>query len=356
MPASESAAEPLPDRQPPRSRLSQWAALTVGAGLVGLLFVAGDLVGLIVLGAALAYLLVPLVDRLERRGVGRTMGATLVLVGLTAGLALAGLLTAPAVAEQAASLQRRWASGELLALAADAERALADLLPLVEPGQLGLVQALRETIRTDTGPLIGYVPDLFEAVGNSVLVPFVLFGLLRDGPVLRRRLLSSVPNRYFEFAMNVAYKADAHLGDYLRGQALIALLVGAATSLGLGLIGVDYYLVLGLVTGLANFVPYVGFAVSAALAVGVAVVTSGDTHQVVLVLVLFGMLQAVENIVFQPWITGRNVAMHPVLVLLAILVGGRVAGVLGMALAVPVAAILKVVVVETALNLRRYHL
>ena len=174
--------------------------------------------------------------------------------------------------------------------------------------------------------------------------------------LLERRLLAVVPNRYFEFGMNVLYKADAHLGGYLRGQAVISVLVGATTALALGLLGVEYYLVLGLVTGIANVVPYVGFAVSAALALGVSVVTTGDFHQAAGVLVTFGVLQTVENVVFQPWITGRTISMDPALVLLAILVGGRVGGVLGMALGVPVAAVLKVLIVETVTGLRRYHL
>ena len=116
----------------------------------------------------------------------------------------------------------------------------------------------------------------------------MLFALLKDGPVLRRRLLGIVPNRYFEFGMNVIYKADAHLGGYLRGQAVIAVLVGASTALGLGLVGVDYYLVLGLVTGVANLVPYVGFVVSAGLSIAVSVVTTGDVNQAVGVLAVFG--------------------------------------------------------------------
>ena len=144
--------------------------------------------------------------------------------------------------------------------------------------------------------------------------------------MIRRRLLTAVPNRYFEFAMTVLFKADAHLGGYLRGQALIALLVGSSTALGLGLLGVEYYLVLGLLTGLANFVPYVGFVVSASLSVGVTIVTTGGMDLVGPVLILFVVLQTIENVVFQPWITGKNVSMHPVMVLLAILIGGRVGG------------------------------
>ena len=340
----------------PASRLSQWARLAAVAALVGLVVIAQDLAALVLLGAVLAYLLLPLVDRVERRGVDRTMATALVLLGLVAAGALVVALALPAALDQVASLQARWESGELLALLRNVEATLAARFGLDDPSALGLVESVREALGPGGRPLIGYVPDALETVGNAVVVPFVLFALLKDGPSLRRRLLSVVPNRYFEFTMTVFYKADAHLGGYLRGQALIALLVGTSTAVGLGLLGVDYYLVLGLVTGLANFVPYVGFVVSAGLAVLVSVVTTGDTGQVGGVVLLFGALQLVENVVFQPWITGKNVSMHPVVVLLAILVGGRIGGVMGMALAVPVAAVLKVLFLETAIGLRRYHL
>lgn len=367
-PPAEAAPAPRPAPRPagppdaaaappvPASQLSRWVWLLTLAGVVALVAVASDIAGLIVLGAVAAYLLVPLVNGLERRGMGRTQATTLVIAVLLTVTGLVVALALPAVLDQLGSLQRRWESGELLGLVRDMEAALASKLGFVEPSDLGLVTSVRAAIRADTGPLIGYVPDALETMGNAFIVPFVLFALLKDGPTLRKRLLSVVPNRYFEFAMTVFYKADAHLGGYLRGQAFIAVLVGASTALGLGLLGVDYYLVLGLVTGLANFVPYVGFVVSAALCVVVSIVTTGGTSQVAAVLVLFVVLQTIENVVFQPWITGKNVSMHPVMVLLAILVGGRVAGVMGMALGVPVAAVLKVVFLETVVGLRRYHL
>ncbi len=341
---------------PSRGGLRLWVGLALAAGLVGLLAVAADLVGLLAVGAVLGYLLLPVVDGLERRGLSRTAAAALVLAVVLGVVVLAGVLAVPAVTEQAMALRARWQSGDLLRLVTEAEAALAARLPGVDAADLGLRSAVERALAPDDTPLIAYVPSAFEAVGNAVLVPFVLFGVLRDGPDVRRRLLATVPNRYFEFTMNVAFKADAHLGGYLRSQATISVLVGAATALGLAIAGVDSYLVLGLVTGLANVVPYVGFAVSAGLAVVVSILTSGAMDEVVWVLVVFGVVQGLENVVFQPWITGRTVSMPAVLVLLAILVGGRVGGVVGMALAVPVAAVLKVLVVETVIHLRRYHL
>ena len=346
----------MPAARRPGRTLSLWVGL--GALVLAVLVVraAPDLVALVVLGATLAYLLVPLVDRLERLGMGRTLGTTAVLVGLAVVVGGTAYAAAPTVAAQAEQIQIRWQSGELLSLLGRAEAAIAAHLRGTRAEDVGLTSAVRRWAESDNAPLVGYLPTVLNAVSNGVVVPFVLFTLLRDGPVLRKRLLKVVPNRYFEFGMNVLYKADAHLGGYLRGQAVIALLVGVSTALALGVLGVDYYLVLGAVTGLANLVPYVGFAVSMGLALVVSVVTTGDFNQAAGVIAIFVVLQTVENIVFQPWITGRTVSMDPALVLLAILVGGRLGGVLGMALGVPAAAILKVVAVETVTGLRRYHL
>lgn len=349
---TDDAARP-PGRLGPLS-----ISVAIGSVALAVLIVraAPDLVALVVLGATLAYLLVPLVDRLERAGVGRTAGTALVLLALALVTAVTVYAGAPVIADQAAQIRGRWESGELLGLLRRAEVAIASHVRGTQADDIGLTSAASTWFETDSGPLVGYLPTVLNAASNAIVVPFVLFTLLRDGPVLRRRLLAVVPNRYFEFGMNVLYKADAHLGGYLRGQAVIAVLVGVSTSLALGVLGVDYYLVLGLVTGAANLVPYVGFAVSAGLALAVSVLTTGDFNQAAGVITIFVVLQTVENIVFQPWITGRTVSMDPALVLLAILVGGRVGGVLGMALGVPAAAILKVVAVETVTGLRRYHL
>jgi len=337
------------------SPLSLWSAGVAVLAIAAFAWIAPDLFGLVMLGAVLAYLLVPIVNRMERRGMSRTVASAIVLVVLSIGLTVLGIWLVPLLSEQGAELQDRWRNGELLGLLEQAEVMLAAHLP-IEPGQLGLVTAAQQAIQSESVSLIDYLPGALEMLGNAFIVPFVLFALLKDGPNVRRRLVGLVPNPYFEFAMSVLYKADAHLGDYLRGQALIAVLVGASTAIGLGLLGVKYYLVLGLLTGLANFVPYIGFVVSAALTIAVSVLSTGGFEQAVWVAILFVVLQSIENVVFQPWITGKNVSMHPVLVLLAILVGGRIGGVMGMALGVPAAAILKVVAVETVVNLRRYHL
>ncbi|MEM1056019.1 MAG: AI-2E family transporter [Bacteroidota bacterium] len=356
------SSRPLSSLAPPAYRppektghLGGATAFVILAGVISLVFVAPGIAALAVVAGVIAYLLLPLVDRLERKGATRTMAAWVVFVGLLLVLGLLMAFGAPILLEQGQALQSKWVSGEIPRLLAEAEADLAQKMPLVEPGELGLVESIRTATAGDNQPLVVYAPAAMEAIGNAILVPFVVFALLKDGPRIRKSLLSLVPNRTFEFAMGVVYKIDAHLGGYLRGQAIVAVFVGATTALGLWALGVEYYLVLGIVTGIANFVPYVGFVVSCVLALAVSVLTSDGFTQATGVFVLFVFLQILENAALQPWITGKNVSLHPALVLGAILVGGKVGGVLGMALAVPAAAVIKVVVVETVVNLRRFH-
>lgn len=331
-----------------------WLSALVAPAL--LLIYGRDLVVLVIVAAVLAYLLFPLVNLLERRGLGRTLASSIVFFSLFLLLGGLGWWMIPRVAEQATEWQASLGDGRLYTLLDRLEADLVARLPFVEPGSLGLSATARLNLEAQESQLLGYATNAMSIVGNLVVIPFVLFFLLRDGSRIQKELVALVPNRYFEFTMGVLYKIDAHLGGYLRGQSLVALLVGLATMTGLGIVGVNYYVLLGVITGLANFIPYVGFVISAGIALTVSVLTTGGIGQLFGIVVVFAVVQTMENAVLQPMITARNVALHPVSVLIAILLGGRIAGVLGMALAVPVVAIAKVIIVETAVTLRRFRL
>ncbi len=315
-----------------------------------------DLLILFLVAAIIAYLLNPLVNGLERRGMRRTTAATVIFFSLSLLVVVLGWLLVPIIAEQAVGWQGELGDGRLFALIDRLEADLAELLPLVEPGSLGLSESARRAIETQERHLLSNATGALSMIGNLVVIPFVLFFLLRDGTRLMKKLVSLVPNRYFEFTMGVIYKIDAQLGSYLRGQSLVALLVGIATIIGLGLVGVNYYVMLGIFTGIANFIPYVGFLISAGLTLAISVLSTGGMGQILGIVIVFVLVQTLENVILQPWITARNVSLHPVSVLLAILLGGRLAGVVGMALAVPTVAVAKVILVETAITLRRFRL
>ncbi|MEM0963917.1 MAG: AI-2E family transporter, partial [Bacteroidota bacterium] len=143
----------------PAGRLSLWATLLALAALIALIVAAPDLAALTLLGAVLAYLLSPIVNGLERRGMDRTLSAALMLVVLTAIGALAVSLALPQALDQLMSLQARWESGDLLRLVQEAEVALARQLEVVDPEDLGLVASIRDAMSPGSAPLVGYVPD-----------------------------------------------------------------------------------------------------------------------------------------------------------------------------------------------------
>lgn len=338
----------------PSFKTFAWLSTLLAAGLV--VVYAGDLVVLVLIATVLAYLLTPVVSKLERRGMSRTLSALLVFTTLSVLLVVVVVLLTPLISGQISTMQERWASGEFLQLLDNLETDISEAVPAISDRSLNLAQSANNFVETQQSKLIRYAGDAVTVLGNLVVVPFVLFFFLRDGSRIRKQLVSIVPNRYFEFTMGVLFKIDEHLGSYLRGQSLVAFLVGLFTTIGLGILGVDYYLMLGFLTGVANFIPYVGFVISALATLSVSVIVTGGFSQILWILIIFGVVQSLENIILQPTITARKVSLHPVSVLLAILVGGRIAGVIGMALAVPTIAILKVIIVETVVTLRKYRL
>jgi putative permease len=173
---------------------------------------------------------------------------------------------------------------------------------------------------------------------------------------MKKGFIDAVPNRYFEFSLNVLQKMDSQLGNYLRGQFLVALMIGTLSTITLWLLGVDFFLMIGPIAGLMNMIPYVGPIAGGLLAIIASVITSGQFDTIPGIVIAFTAIQIFDNSLLQPLILARNVELHPMLILLAILIGGKLFGIVGLLLAVPFAAILKVIIVETVVNFRRYHL
>ena len=173
---------------------------------------------------------------------------------------------------------------------------------------------------------------------------------------MKKGFIDIVPNKYFEFSLNVLQKMDAQLGNDLRGQFLVAAIIGSLSTLVLWFLGVDFFMVIGPLAGLANMIPYVGPVAGGLLAILASVVTTGVFDTIPSIVIAFVLIQLLDNSLLQPLILARNVELHPMLILLAILIGGKLFGIVGLLLAVPFTAIVKVIAVETFVNLRRYHI
>lgn len=333
--------------------LAGWAAVI--AAVLALLWALGGLVQVLLVAALLAYLLDPLVTRVERLGAERTRAAALVFAGASVVVAAAIVVGLPPLVAQLRALEAGFSADHVAALLGDVETYLAAHFGAVVPDDLALTERVQAFVAAHAGDVVLAVPGALGLLVDLALIPFVLFFLLKDGPALRHRLIGAVPNRYFELALTLCHKVDGQLGGYLRGQFVAALVVAVQATAVLWLLGVPYFVLIGLVAGLTNMIPYVGPVVGGALATVVTLATGGGGQQALLVAGAFALIQVVDNAVVQPLVLARHVALHPLLILLSVFVGGRLFGPLGLLLAVPAAAALKVVVVETVRTLRHYR-
>jgi len=302
----------------------------------------------------IAYLLDPVVDRLEARRIPRTLGVLLVTVVLIGGLVAVFWVVVPEVRYQVQVLSQRvpqwaerlyvWARPILqkfhISLEAESVEAYAQRL-------LGWVQAhlpqLWGPVRRVLQGMFTGVAGFIVGVYQFIMVPVMAFYLLRDYNKIGPRFYSLLPPAWRPVAREWLREIDQAVGGFLRGQFLIALFLAVYYAIGLSLLGVPLGFLLGLLSGLANIVPYMSLVVGLIPAALLAFLDQPSLWRVLWVLALFESGQLIEGLILGPRIMGRQTGLHPVTVILAILVGGTLMGLWGIFLAVPAAALLKAV-------------
>lgn len=185
--------------------------------------------------------------------------------------------------------------------------------------------------------------SIVSVISYLALVPLVLFFFLLQGPEMRHNILCLIPNRYFEMVLILQYKISSQLGNYLRGILIEAGIVGGLSGFFLLLLGVDYALIIGSVAGICNLIPYLGPVSGAIPAMIVFYLKTGTIKSVVYIIVLFAVVQFIDNMLVQPIIYSQSIDLHPLIVLFAVIVGGTFGGLWGLVLAVPIAGVIKVI-------------
>lgn len=189
---------------------------------------------------------------------------------------------------------------------------------------------------------------------NIVIVPFITYFILAEGDIGIKKLVERIPNKYFEMMLNVIHKLQRELTSYLRGLLLESSLVGCISIIGLTIIGVPYAIILGVITGVANIVPYLGPIVGAGLAVLVSLITTGDFQMLAPIIILALVTRLADDLILQPICFGKSLDMHPVAVVLTLIIGHQLMGVSGMVISIPIATILRVSATETYWGLKNY--
>jgi predicted PurR-regulated permease PerM len=331
-----------------RSATLQW--LVGAALLLALLYVLTPILTPFVAAAILAYLCAPLVNWLSMRGVPRTVGVLLVMLGLFAVMISLLLLVAPLLQREIVLFTAR------LPLFADNLR--QKLVPFLNQTLHLNVHwdgdALRSMLSTHlqqgAGGMAGKVlpwlgggsAALLGLLVNAVLLPLVLFYLLRDWPALLERIEELVPRRWNRETLHLAGEADRVLSEFLRGQVLVMLVMSLFYSTGLSLTGLDFALPIGLVAGMLVFIPYVGMLTGLVLATLAAAAQFTSFGSILPVWGVFAVGQALEGMVVTPRLVGERIGLHPVAVIFALLAFGQIFGFFGVLLALPASAVLLV--------------
>ncbi|GGI93916.1 AI-2E family transporter [Polymorphobacter multimanifer] len=332
-----------------------WGWLVLLIGLGALAWASRSVAGPFIAGFILAYLLDPAATRLQRTGLGRGTASAIALVVAVALLAGLVLASAPIIQEQIAQLIVR-APGII-----DSAVPLAEDLMRRTASQID-VKGLLETM---AGRALGWLTDsagsiiagglgLVSVVNFLIVTPIVAFYLLRDWPGIVGAVESWWPRRQLPAFRQVMKDSDAALGGFLRGQLIVCLVLAVFYAVGWSLVGLDHAIVLGILAGVLAFVPFLGVIVAVVLSLLVALGQFGlDWLQLLLVFGVFQSGQIVERAFLTPKLIGDRIGLHPVWVLFAVFAGGAVAGIAGVFMAVPVAAVLGVVVRAMLANYRQ---
>lgn len=324
-----------------------FAVLLVSGGLVYLL---GPILTPFLAGALLAYIFDPLVDRLETRGLSRTTGTVVVIVLAGLGVLALLLVALPLFQGQFAELSQRVpAAFDLLRT-----RFLPWLQQTFGIG-IDFNLAALKTWLTEKATQNGtaWLPSLqtgaLAIVGvlvNLLLIPVVMFYLLRDWDVMVARIATLAPRRWLGTVTRVARDMDAVVGEFLRGQLAVMATLSLYYALALWAAGLDYALPIGILTGVLSFVPFLGFGLGVILALLVALLQFTDWTGVAWVAGIYLAGQVLESYVITPRLVGKRVGLHPVAVIFALAAFGQLFGFVGVLLAVPLAAILLVALRE----------
>lgn len=306
----------------------------------------------LVFAAGLVFLLNPLVNALQRSRVPRIVGTFLAFLTLAALLVAAGFLLVPVVQQQSADFAQELPNlydTILVWLEETGERLNLDIGP---PPTLESIQAWiqdpanQETIQQVVGNFGSFGGDLIRGVAELlavvVLAPLLALYMLIDLPRTKGLATELTPPSHREEVTFVAGHVVTALGSFVRGQLLVAFIVGVAGSLGLWILDIPFWLIIGILSGILNLVPFAGPVVGGALAALVALL-DGSLTKALIAVVIFTLIQQLDNHVITPLVQRARVQLSPMVIVLALIIGGSLAGLLGVLVAVPLTAAIRIV-------------
>jgi predicted PurR-regulated permease PerM len=322
----------------------------VGLIIAGLMYLLQPVLTPFVVGIFIAYLADPFADRLEDKGCSRTIATVLVFVVLILVLVAMIVIIVPLLVKQIQTLANTLPQAELWYNTILLPWMQVHLGADVKVMNLKLVTDTLSAEWKETGGLISKVIkyatqsslNLISTLGSMAMIPLVAFYMLRDFDLVTAKLMALFPMNIQPRISVLALESNDVLAAFMRGQLLVMFGLGVIYALGLSFVGLDYALLVGVLGGLASVVPYLGFIVGIASAMTIGFFQFDSLLPLSLVLLVFVVGQMIESFILTPVFVGDRIGLHPVAVIFAILAGGQLFGFMGILLALPISAVIMV--------------
>jgi predicted PurR-regulated permease PerM len=294
------------------------------------------------IGGFITYLLHPIVEKLHEKGLHRGLAIFLIYFLFFGGIGLAIYKGIPAfisqvrdLAESAPILAEQYRSW-IKELQSHTREWPDGLQEHINDGIIGFEKKLDSLLTVIANSLMNILNFAFALM----IIPFIAFYMLKDFTIIKRAVWYITPKQWRRKGTRFLKDIDESLGSYIRGQLLVCLIIGSLSSILFWIFHLKYPLLLGMIIGVTNVIPYFGPIIGAVPAVFIAATSSGKLV-IITIAIVFG-LQFLEGNILSPYIVGKSLHMHPLMIMLALTAGGEIGGIIGMIIAVPVLVVLKV--------------
>jgi predicted PurR-regulated permease PerM len=322
--------------------------IAIGCILFGILLALYLIRGLLtpfIIAFVITFFLNPVVDYMEREGINRTLAVMVLIILSLLVLFIVWKLTWPTIQAEVNDLKEN-APAYMNKIQENLNRAI-DLLEknigLIPKGTL--TKALQQKIKSltsETGDVGSLIKIIKELVTTLIIIPFVVFFLLKDGRKIKKMLIAYVPNKYFETFLVLFHKINQQISNYIRGQLTDAIIVGVIAIIGLYLVGMNYAFLIGAVLGMFNIIPFIGPLMGLVFGSLLILIDTGSAVHLLKFIGVYVCIRLLDDVMISPLALSRSVHVHTLMVIIVIMLGGFFHGILGMLLAVPLYCSIKV--------------
>ncbi|WP_442595132.1 AI-2E family transporter [Neobacillus sp. D3-1R] len=299
-----------------------------------------------IIAALITYLLHPLVERIHEMGLHRGLAVIIIYSLFFGGVGYALYLGVPAfitqlrdLSESAPKFANQYRSWNNVIEKQTAHWPLG----IHERIETGII-ALEKRVEGILSLVLSGMVNVFNSIFVLAIIPFIAFYMLKDINTLKKAAWYITPRKWRKQGVLFLRDVNESLGSYIRGQLLVCIVIGVVSAILFWFVKMKYPLLLGFIIGVTNVIPYFGPVIGAIPAVIIAATIS--VKMIIFVLIIILVLQFLEGNILSPLIVGKSLHMHPLMIMLALLAGGEVGGVVGLILAVPILAVLKVAILH----------